>query len=461
MALFLLLVLAGCVQVGTHLAKQPAPAPARPSSAPRLSLFMLSHDKNAPRVRLTMTAVELSDGVQWVSLLRQPADIVSTQAANGPLLDRVELPAGQYGQIRYRFGAAALEQNGRDTALQVPSNPVEFALARPMSLHPGDSLSLFLNWDVAASLGQASSFTPAIGAVAQQTPLTTSLAYVSCPEIDTVYIIRTDQNRVCGSWGVTGRPTYLKAVKERNVLYVLAAEQSAIKVLELSSGRVKDQIQVPMLVRPFFMAVDQEGRNAYVLDQATNYVARIDLVSGSLAAQGRLEDRPDFAVFLDDQDRLAVSSERAHKVYLLDKASLATQQGIAVGASPQGLLSYQKNLYVAEGLANAVSLHNVNNGKTLRQPVGLGPHRLLAHERTIYAANSTGGSLALLVPEQLSVLKEIAIGGSPAEMAVATRQNWLYVNDDRGSVAVVDLTSQRLMNRIDLQARPLDIEVID
>lgn len=464
LALLVLVVLAGCVKVGAQRGKEPAPRPMESgpslSAQPQVSVFLATREKDGPKVQLTMSAIELSDGAQWINLLRQPAVIGSTQAKNGPLLDRAQVPAGQYGQVRYQISAAVLEQGGRQTALQVPSQPVELALVKPLSLQAGDSISLFLNWDVAASVAKPPSFSPAIGAMGQQVPLTTALAYVTCPEINTVYIIRTDQNRICGSWGISGRPTYLKAIKARNLLYVLAAEQGVIKVIELSSGRLQDQIRVPMMVRPSFMAVDQDGDSAYLLDQATDYVSRVDLASGSLAAQVRVAERLDFAVFLDDQQRLAVSSERAQKVFLLDKATLQSQQTIQVGTDPQGVLSYQQHLYVAGGRANTVSLHNVNNGATLRQAVGLGPSRLLAHDRTIFAANAKGGSIALLLPEQLTVLKEINIGGSPGEMAISTLQNWLYVNDDKGSVAVVDLTGQRLMDRIDLQARPLDIEVI-
>lgn len=459
---FLTLLLVSCVQVGSRQFGEPAPMATFSSTKPQVSLLLASQEAENPMVRLTLSAIEISDGGgQWVSLLRQPATITSTQAATGFLLDRTQVPSGQYGRIRYTVDKVVQEQEGRETMLRVPPEPVEYPLAQPVDLHQGVSLSLLLNWDVAASLAHAPDFNVAIGAGPQKIPLTTGLAFVSCSEIDTVYIIRTDQNRICGSWGVAGRPTYLHASKARNLLYVLAADQGSIMALELSSGRIKDRIRIPMVIRPWFMAIDPGGESAYLLDQATDSVYRVDLASGSLSAQARVGERPDFIAFLADRRQVAVSLGRSQKVLLLDPLTLQTRHSLPVGSNPQGVLSHNRNLYVAEARANMVSVHNPESGTSQRQPVGLAPSRLLAHDRTIFVANSGGGSIGVLLPERLTVLKEVRVGGSPGEMAISAEQSWLYVNDTLGEgMVVLDLNSHRLTTRIELKARPLDIEVL-
>ena len=459
--LLLCLLPAGCVRVGTLQGSLPAPALTLASTQPQVSVVLTAREPTAPQVRLTWAAIDLGDGEQWVSLLRQPRTSSSRQAATGLLLDRVQVPTGQYGRIRYQLSQAFVDQGGHETRLTLPAQAVEYPLPHPLTLEEGDSLSLFLEWEVTASVAKAPAFSPTITPRSAQLPLATELAYVSCPEIDTVYIIRTDQNRICGSWGIPGRPTYLHAVKERNSLYVLAADQAVIKVVELSSGRLRDRIRIPMAVKPSFMALDQEGRNAYLLDQATDTVFRVDLGSGSLAAQGRFGERMDFAVFVEEVQLLAVSSARAQQVLLLDPLTLKVRQTVAVGSNPQGVLGYGQDLYVAEGRSNTVSVHHGNTGASQRQTVGLGPSRLLAHGRTIFVANSVGGTIAILSPGQLTVQKELQVGGTPGEMALSTERNWLYVNDGQGNgVVVLDLTSHRVAARIDLQAQPLDIAVV-
>lgn len=463
-ALLVALLAAACVKVGTQPAgKQEAATTAAPlSSQPQVSLCLSSTTGGGVhRVRVVVDAVEVSDGGQWVSLVKQPLTLTSEQAAVGALLDRVQLPAGQYQRVRYRITQVIAELGGREMDLKPPPQPVEYPLAKPLTLKGGDSATLVLHWDIAASLRQTPQFTATFSISAQRTQLTTELAFVSCPEINTVYIIRTDQNRICGSWGIPGRPTSIHASKGGNTLYVLASDQAAIVTVELSSGKVRDRIRIPMANRPSFMAIDPEERNAYLLDQTTDFVYRVDLASGSLAAQSRVGERLDFAVFLDDIQQLAVTSGHSQKVFLLDPSSLKIQRAIAAGANPQGVLSYQNTLYVAHGQANIVSVTHFNSGRSLQQPVGLGPTRLLAYDRTIFVANTKGGSISVLRPGQLTGQHELRIGGAPGEMAVSPARSWLYACDSIGNgVAVVDLSSRRLTAMIDLKAKPLDIEVI-
>jgi len=463
---FVLLALAAaaCVKVGTLRGgeQEPATTASLPSSKPQVSLCLSSvGGSKGHRVRAVLDAVDLSDGGQWISLLKQPLTITSGQAEAGVLLDRVQVPEGQYQRIRYQISQAIADQDGREITLQPPSQPVEYPLVKPLSLSSGDSVSLFLSWDIAASLSQAPKFAVTFSASAQRIPLTTELAFVSCPEINTVYLIRTDQNRICGSWGIPGRPTSMHADKATNTLYVLAADQSAIVAIELSSGKIRDRIRMPIVARPSFMTIDPEGRNAYLVEQATGMAYRVDLGSGSLAAQVRVGERLDYCEFLNESATLAVASSQGQKVVLLDPTTLRIRQSVAVGNAPQGVAEYGGALYVAENRANTVGLYHLGSGMSLRQQVGQGPSRILVHERTLFVANSLGGSITILRPEQLTVVKVVAIGGSPGEMAVSAARNWLYVADATGNgVTVIDLSSQRRVEGIDLKARPFDIEVI-
>ena len=460
--LFFLLVLGGCVKFGNQQTHDITLSPVLTSSNPQISLFMVSRaEQEAPQVRLTVAAIELLEGGQWVSLLRQPMTISSAQAAKGIMLDRVQVSAGQYDRIRYQLSQVVMERDGLETNLQLPPQPIEYPMDPSLTLQQGDSISLFLNWEVPSSLAKAPLFSPAITPMVQHIPLATELAFVSCPEINTVYIIRTDQNRICGSWGIPGRPTYLHSVKERNLLYLLAIDLAVIKVVELSTGKLLDQIRIPMAVKPSYMVVDREGRNAYLLDQATDTLYRVDLRSGSLAAQGRQGGQLGFVTFLDDEQRLAVASKRSQQVLLLDPGTLQVRQTIPVGSDPQGIHSDGQDLFVAEGRGNTVSVYHAGSGTTQRQTVGHGPSRLLLHNRTLYVANTQGGSLSILLPEQLTVVKNIPLGGTPGEMDISLGRNWLYVTDAQGQgVAILDLTNHRLAGKIDLKAQPLDIEVI-
>lgn len=460
----LVVMLTACVTVGTRRGsdQDQQGMASQLSSQPQVSLCLSSVGvSGGPKVQVGVESVELFDGGQWVSLIQQPTTISSEQAVRGVLLDRVQVTEGQYQRVRYRITQAVVEQDGRQRILRPPSQPVEYTLAKPISLEREDSVTLFLLWDLAASLRKAPQFEAAFTLKEQRIPLTTELAFVSCPEINTIYIIRTDQNRICGSWGISGRPTSVHADKTSNVLYVLSQDQAAIVAVELSSGKVRDRIRIPMATKPSFLTIDAEGRNAYLLDQATGMIFRVGLDTGSLAAQARLGERLDYCAFLEESKILAVSSALSQKVVLLDPVSLQVRQSIAVGNNPEGVAGYDGNIYVAESRANTVGMYSTNSGASLRQHTGQGPSRILIHGRTLFVANSQGGTISMLRPEQLTVVKEITTGGTPGEMAVSSARNWLYaVDSSGGAVTVIDLSRQRLDSRIDLRAKPLDIAVI-
>ncbi len=467
--LALLLLLTGCIQVG-DFRSQPSEAPkardeTQASSRPQITLFLNDTDAGQTRAgvetRAELQSAEVLCAGRWTPLLAKPLAISSTQAAQGVLLGHGEVQAGICSAVRCRFDSVTLVEGGRRTALRVLAPETEFPLAKGVELREGDSVSFFLRWDVSASLAKSPDFIPAMRLTKQQVPLTSGLALASCPTLNTIYLIRTDQNRVCGSWGVPGRPTYLKAFKDRDLLYVLARDQGTIDVLSLSTGQIRDRFRVPLAADLSFMTIDQAGGNAFLLDRKTEAIYRLRLDSGSLAAQGRIGVRPDFAALLDDLGRLAVSSELSPDIFLLDPESLQVRQTIPAGGGPSGIISYQQRLYLAEAKAGSVGGIDLGGGAPLTQPVGLGPTRLLAYDRTIYAANTEGGSITALLPGQLTVMREIQVGGGPAEMAVSAEHNWLYANDIRGDgVVAVSITDRKLAARIELPARPLGLEVI-
>ena len=80
----------------------------------------------------------------------------------------------------------------------------------------------------------------------------------------------------------------------------------------------------------------------------------------------------------------------------------------------------------------------------------------------IYVTNFEGGSVSVLLPGQISALKEIRVGGTPMEMASSVNRRWLYVaNQGSQELTVIDLTSDRMAGRIALGAAPLGIAVVE
>lgn len=432
----------------------------------RLTLFLTLRDEDGPGARLEVAGIEVLGEEAWVSVTADPVRLDSAAVGSGQVfLGGRALPPGRYERLRLTVAGASVR---RDTGAYEPAvvepTQVEVELPSPIHLGQEDSASVFLTWDVQGSLPSADRLQPSLTVAPQLRPMLVDLVYAACPEIDTVFVIRTDKNWVADSFGVKGRPTYLAMDPDpfRRRLYVLASGEASIKAVDLSSQRIIDFFRIPLTATPSFLTISPDGRWAYVLDERESYVNLLELHTGRAAARVRLGYRPQHAVYLAGQDLLAVSSGLSQAVFLLHPQSLAEVGRILTGGAPRGLFEAAGQLYIAESGDDTVSVYDLTTNRLLsRIAVGLTPHRLLADSDTVYVSNSGDGSVSVLLPGQLGVIREVYGLGRPLEMVRDPRQRWLYVGDEQqAGLAVIDATANRLAGYIRLGARPLGLAVL-
>jgi DNA-binding beta-propeller fold protein YncE len=338
---------------------------------------------------------------------------------------------------------------------------VAFDLPSPLRLEEGDSRSLFVTWDVQATL-EGEGLRPAMTIAPQLRQLLADLVYAACPDIDTIFVIRSDRNWVADSFGIRGNPNYLAIDPGRQRLYVLAPRESAIKVVDLSSQRVVDFFHLPIPDPPTYMTISPDGMWAYVLEERSSHLSRIDLATGRSAARVRLEYRPQYALYIAERNHLAVSLGLTQTVSLLHPMELTEVSRVITGDSPRGLLFSHNQLYVAESGDHTVSIMDLATPRSLRRlDVGFGPRRLLGTENFIYVSNYDGDSLSVLVPGQLGVVRDIPGLARPLEMAFDQVRRQLFVGEEGAAgLAVIDTTSNLLLRRITLGARPAGLAVL-
>lgn len=430
----------------------------------RLSVFLNVKESSGPQVWLRITDIEIRKDNLWTSIASKPLEVdVGRMDWGQAMLAGGPLTPGRYDSLRITFDKAAIHRQGKLVFLSLQRPVLEIPISPAIDLKKHDSQSIFITWDVAASTAGTAFIDPVMSAAPQSIPLVADLAYAACPDIDTLYVVRTDKGRVCGSMGITGRPTYLALDRSRNRLYVLATDESAIKVIELSTSRLVDVIRVPLTTEPGFMTLSPDGIWAYILDERGHYLIRMDLRSGSLAGRVRLGSRPEYVIYLPDHQRLAVSTAFSQTVFLLNPEDLTIKETVSVGSSPQGLLVWKDFLYITESASNTISIYDLGRRKMKGSlNVGFCPRRLFMSRGHIYVTNFEGGSVSVLLPGQISVLKEIRVGGTPMEMASSVNRRWLYVgNQGSQEVTVIDLTPGRLAGRIALGAAPLGLAVVE
>lgn len=437
----------------------------------RVSIFLNLKDPTVPAVRMQISGLAIRGKGVWQPLTDEKLVVDAGVMGNGQMfMARAGLAAGVYDGVRFTVERGSLHRGGDDLFLALETPRVEIIFSGPFSLAKGDSKSIAISWDVESSLRGGAILTPVMTASPLAVPLIADLAYVACPDIDTVYMVRTDKNWVCGSLGVSGRPLYLEARPATNRLYVLAAAEPSIKVYEMSTSQLVDVIHLPMSRDPDLMVFSPDGLWAYVLEQRSRYLNRVNLSSGGLDKRVRLGERPGYMLYLNELGgRLAVSDLYTHKVLLLDPETLETRTNIEVGSAPRGLLLWKKSLYVAESGTNMVTAYDLDSHRQENSiNVSFLPRRMLlvdeggAENTNIYVANVDSSSLSVLIAGQPNVVDEIQLRGRPGEMAYSPNHRWLYAgNAEYGGLTVVGLISNRETDFIDLRAVPVGLQVIE
>ena len=434
------------------------------NQAARLSIFLNLKKTFGPAINMDITTVEIHSNGVWRPLTSGAVEINAVKIGMGQVfVAGHDVPAGHYDKIKFTLETAAIRK-GNKKAHMKPENPeIEVALPAGLTVSKGDSRSLFVTWDIEASLTDDGGLAPAFSIAEQTIPLVADLAFAACPRINTLYLIRTDKNQVCGSIGVGGHPSYLAVNPSNTYLYVLAAGDSAIKVIELSTHRTVDIIKLPTTLKPTFMTVSSDTRSAYLLDERGNRLVLLDLPSGTISNSVTLGHRPRYALCLPDHNQLAVSSSMSQSVYLVDPVKFTTEKIISVGSDPQGLLVWNDLLYIAESRLNTVTVYDLKEHQILKRiRVGSMPRRLFNTGNTIFVANYKSGDLSTLVPGQLTAFRTIKTGNKPLEMTYSENQRWLYVGDEgRGEITVIDNTSKRVERRIKLGTPPKGLAVLN
>jgi YVTN family beta-propeller protein len=432
----------------------------------RINGFLTLKQNQGPAIRLEVASIEILADDLWLPLTSGPLTIDSTEIGTGQLfLGGQAILPGRYKRLRMKVTEGALRQAGGEYTV-IASEPfmVEIALTDKLDIELEESRCLLLTWDVENSLLPDNSLKPALTASPPLKQLPGDLIYVSCPNIDTIFVVRADKNWVVDSFAVRGGPTYLAIDPNPSSkrLYVLASRERMVKVVDLSSYRGADFFPAPLNDDPTFMTISPDGQWIYLLDERSGYLSRMNPATGQKEARIQVGNRPKYMAYLKGQNLLAVSLSLSQKVLLLDPLNLTIQRTVSTGSSPEGVVASGDQLYIAEYGDNTLSVVDLDGRSNQSQmTAGFGPRRLLATNSQIFVSNYHDGSLSVLLPGQLGVIQEIYGLGRPKEMALNRFYRRLYVADDASAyLSVVDVNTNLLIRRIALGAKPFGLAVV-
>ena len=452
--------LCGCAMAGRPPVSEP---PLHDQGALHVYLAPFPHQSR----RLTFTIRELAavgEGGETLPLqLSLPVVAAGEQVRDERLLASGRLPPGRYRGLRLAVASARLA--GEDGASDLLLGPEPAPIEVPLDVRSGQALVVVLSFDPESSVQAGFEFTPSfIGAV----PARTSPGLVgACSSTRANEVMLFDgQTRAVGRVVATGQSPYGVALDPAaNRAWVALGGQDQLDVIDLLRGESVSRIPMSGGDEPRSLLLLADRRTLLVVNFRSQTASFVDAVTSQERARVRVGEAPWSAVLLRGASRAIVVNRRSNSLTVID---LASRQAIAtVPTDPEPLFAqasrdgsrlyvvHAGSLYMTEYALPSLAVSN-------RIRVGLGVSALKIDPRTdlIYVAHAQEGRIEAYDPFSALPVDGFDVPGWVSQMAIDDVQNQLFaVMPSRRAVAVIDLTSRRVLSVIEQPGEPYEVRL--
>lgn len=408
--------------------------------------------------------VAVGDGGQTAPLeVRLPSVAAAEQGRGERLLAIGRLPRGRYVGLRLTVADARLAGDDRAANLLVPDEPARIEVS--FDVRSGQAVVLAVSFDPQRSFPGGMEFTPRfIGAVPARTP---PALVGACSNTQTNDVTLFDTwTRAVTNVVATGRSPYgvaLDPVAAR--AYVALSGQDQLDVVDLSRAESASKIPMRGGDEPRALLLLPDRRTLLVVNFRSQTASFVDAFTTQEQARVRVGDAPWSVVLQRGGTRAYVLNRRSNNLTVID---LGTRQAIAsVPTDPEPLFGQVsrdgKRLYVIHAgspYMNEYALPAMTVSKKIR--VGLGATAIKLDSRTdlIYIAYSEEGRIQVYDSFSALPVDSFDLPGWVSQMAIEDPQNQLFaLMPALRAVAVVDLTSRRVLSVIDVSGDPYEVKL--
>ncbi|HEU4733480.1 MAG TPA: hypothetical protein VFT22_36555 [Kofleriaceae bacterium] len=222
-------------------------------------------------------------------------------------------------------------------------------------------------------------------------------------------------------------PELFDVTSDGKRLWVSNEDSAEASLVDVDAGQVMRR--VPVGKEPEGVGIHPGGKVVYVTNEADNSVSVLDIESGASVAQVATGGRPRSVIFTGDGLRAFIACETTHALTLVDARTHTRTGDLDLPGEmvrPMGLaLSPDAGtLYVSGGRSKTVHVVALDPAgprvKSTISDVGMRPWGIGVTRRgdRLYTANGPGGDVSVIDTATGSVLRRVAVGGSPWGIAI-------------------------------------------
>ena len=459
--LILLLFIPACKQTPQRLSQPDLLPNGNSDGRARISLYLEAIGNVTEEISIRLVKIEISDGRLWfeipITKLRlNRHEIVGQQL----FLATASLEPATYHTLRLTFAKA--QSNGNPQLGEGEQRQVELPITHPLALKADSSTCLFIDWLNRSETISEDLFT-AFVARFQTVTLGRDLITVLCRDINTLYQITPDQNRVVSAFGLSGPLGETAFDPLRRRFYVVGSGIKGLYVIDAASNRLIDTFALPLTETPAALALSADRSYAFVTDTMSDRILKIDLNSGFVVKESLNNLRPNRMVSFGDPDKelLAVISASERQVSIINPVTLKRLLTINVNGVPAAAAVLGDYIYVADRNSDNVLVYNLSNGNfEYYLKVGREPIEMAVLDHRIYVASYRENYLSILVPRQKTTLRRISCDLGPVDLAISKNWRKLYVaNRKNRLLSVFDLHSGTNLSQVQIGGQPSEITI--
>lgn len=255
-------------------------------------------------------------------------------------------------------------------------------------------------------------------------------------------------------------------LQTRNKAYASSFDSDEISVIDLNLKQVVAQVNIGG--NSHHIEISPDGRWALITVGNKNEVAILDTRTDSWVKSIPVGEGPTYTVFSQDSKWAYVSSMKANLVSVIDTEQMLVTHAIQVdnpdhlALSPDGL-----TLYVTSRDANKVSVIDTDkNEVTTAIAVGKGPHGIAVAKRQeslfIFVGNRGGTTLSVIDAKTQSVVDKVELNVSPEHLTPSSDGKYLYIGSvPDESLLVFGVEKNRVLKRISVKGEIHQIATIN
>ncbi len=217
--------------------------------------------------------------------------------------------------------------------------------------------------------------------------------------------------------------------------------------------------------QPQWVAFDQTGTYAYVVNQGTGTVSVIDTATKNVVGTLSTGQNPGF-IARGPNNKIYVTNQLTGTVSVIDPATNTVTGAVNTGGNPMSVTFHGNRGYVATGNnGNSIKVFDLTTNQVVdTYTAGAGSRPVMARVtpdgQKLYVTNQLGNTLTVIDLDTKAVEKTFTLGNHPTMIEFDEVNKFAYVTVEfANKVSVIDTTSHTLVADIAVGQTPIGIQL--